>query len=1032
MTARRVETQLRLLGPVDVWRDERSVNVVGPKQRTLLALLVLQANRIVPHDRLLTALWGGAIPATGRRLLHNHLWSVRRLLDDANALVGTPTGYSLRLLPGGSDLDVFLTETTAGRSAMIGGDPAKASDHFRTALALWRGPALDGTQPEFQAAEGSSLEELRIAAVFNRIEADLILKRHAELIGELRLLVAEHPLHEGFRGQLMRAFHRIGRTAEALEEFRIARQHFREELGLDPGEELARIHRSILAGGPTAETTSEEPIPSSSVSPSPAAPPATAVPRQLPADIARFTGREESLRRLDLLLSVDRNGASAVVITAITGTPGIGKTALATRWGHRVADRFPDGQLYVNLHGYSQGEPVTGTQALHQLLRGLGVATDQIPHETDERASMYRSLLADKRMLVVLDNAAKPEQIRPLLPGSSLCKVVITSRDSLRGLTATHDVDTLTLDLLSPDEAKALLVAVLGKDRVRDETDAVLELAHLCGYLPLALRLAAAHLVGQPTLPIADFTARLLRENRLTALDIEEDPHIGVRAAFTMSYRGLPEPARRTFRLLGVHPGPDIGVDEVIALTGSSIGAVNAALNTLIGAHLVQHGTDGRFVVHDLVSLFAREQGEAEDAEATRHGALIRLFDWYLHTARAAMNQVHADHSEIKLVSEPPSRGIPAFDDYGSATTWLDIEYPALISAVNYAASHGWPGYAWQIAYALDYFFYLRDRTDDWLTVLRTALSAVREAGDQHGEGRILNALGAANMFAGKIDECLEYQRQALDLSRTIGDRKGEGYALGRIGYSLLWTGGFRQAMESCLEAIGLFQRLDDEQGEVTAMFTLGIAHLRLGRPLEALRCLERCLAFDRKTENQNDEAYTLAILGEVHEILNDLETALEFQKQSILLNRAVGNRRFEANAMSNIGRIRRQQGQYTEAIKQHRQALIQIREVGDQYAECDILMNLGTALLETGEKQAALENQHAALDIAITVKDRYRQGLARDHLAHALHAIGSTEKATTQWKTAFDILSPMGVPEAREIARRMRETSAFATWSPG
>ncbi|MGJ6963164.1 BTAD domain-containing putative transcriptional regulator [Streptosporangium sp. G11] len=994
----------------------------------MLALLVLQANRIVPHDRLLTALWGGAIPATGRRLLHNHLWSVRRLLDDANALVGTPTGYSLRLLPGDSDLDVFLTETATGRSAMIEGDPAKASDHFGTALALWRGPALDGTQPEFQAAEGSALEELRIAAVFNRIEADLILKRHAELIGELRLLVAEHPLHEGFRGQLMRAFHQIGRTAEALEEFRIARQHFRDELGLDPGEELTRIHRSILAGGPASETTSTEPIPSSPVSPSPAAPPTMAVPRQLPADIARFTGREESLRRLDLLLSTDRSGASAIVITAITGTPGIGKTALATRWGHRVADRFPDGQLYVNLHGYSQGQPVTGTQALHQFLRGLGVATDQIPHEIDERASMYRSLLADRQMLVVLDNAARPDQIRPLLPGSSLCKVVITSRDSLRGLTATHDVDTLTLDLLPPDEAKALLIAVLGEDRIRDEADAVLELAHLCGYLPLALRLAAAHLVGQPTLPIADFTAKLLRENRLTALDIEEDPHIGVRAAFTMSYGGLPEPARRTFRLLGIHPGPDIGIDEVIALTGSSSGAVNAALNTLLGAHLVQHGTNGRFVVHDLVSLFARERGESEDTEETRHSALIRLFDWYLHTARAAMKLVHIDHSGIKLVSEPPAHGIPAFGDYDSATAWLDTEYAALISAVDYAAGHGWPGYAWQIAYTLDYFFYLRDRTDDWLTIHQTALSAVREVGDQHGEGRILNALGAANMLSGKMDECLEYQRQALDLSRTIKDLKGEGYALSRIGYSLLWTGGFRQAMESCLEAIGLFQRLDDEHGEVTATFTLGIAHLRLGRSLDALHCLERCLAFDRKTGNHNDEAYTLAILGDVHENLGDLTTALEFEQRSIQLNKKLGNHRFEAQSINSIGKIRRRQGRHTEALEHHRDALSRIREVGEPHAECEILMDLGTTLLETGDGQAAAENQQAALDMALTVKNSYLLGLAHNNLGHALHALGRIDEAMSQWRTAFEILSPMGVPEAGEVAERTRDTTARAT----
>ncbi|MFI6450600.1 AfsR/SARP family transcriptional regulator [Streptosporangium amethystogenes] len=1026
MTAKSIETQLRVLGPVDVWRDGRSISVVGPKQRTLLALLVVQANRVVSHDRLLSALWGGKVPATGRRLLHNHLWSIRRLLSNANELVGTPTGYSLRLLPGHSDLDVFLTETMAGRSAMAGGDAAKASDRFSAALALWRGPALDGTQADFQAAEGAALEELRITALSNRIEADLTLKRHAELIGELRQLVVEHPLNESFRGQLMRALHRIGRTAEALEEFRTARRHFNEELGLDPGKELTRLHQSILTGEAASEATTAEHLPSPPISSS-AASHTVAVPRQLPADITRFAGREESLRRLDLLFSTDRGDASAVVITAITGTPGIGKTALATRWGHRATDRFPDGQLYVNLHGYSQGKPVTGTQALHQLLRGLGVTTDEIPHEVDERASMYRSLLADRRVLVVLDNAARAEQIRPLLPGSSLCKVVITSRDSLRGLSATHDVHTLTLDLLSPDEAKALLVAVLGEERVLGETDAVLELARLCGYLPLALRLAAAHLGSQPALPVADFVARLLRENRLTTLDIEEDPHIGVRAAFEMSYRGLPEPARQAFRMLGLHPGPDIGIDEVTALTGLSSREVNAALNKLISAHLIQYGTNGRFNVHDLISLFARERGESDDTESLRHAALIRLFDWYLHTARAAMEHVHTDHSGIALISAPPSHGIPAFDDYDSATTWLDTEYPALISAVNYAAAHGWPGHAWQIAYTLDYFFYLRDRIDDWLTVHQTALSAVREVDDRHGEGRILNALGVANMISGKIDRCLEYQRQALDLSRAIGDRKGEGYALGRVGYSLLWTGEFHQAAQNCLEAIELFRRLDDEHGEVTATFTLGIAYLRVGRSLDALRCLERCLAFDRKTGSRNDEAYTLTILGEIHESLGDLTTALDFQQRSIQLNRDVGNRRFEANAINSIGKIRRQQGRHAEALECHREALGHIREIGEPYAECETLMDLGTALLEIGDTQAALENQQAALDIAGSVKDLYRQGLARNNLAQALRALGRTEEAMLQWQTALDILSPMGVPEAEEIAGRMRGTSTRA-----
>ncbi|GII76379.1 SARP family transcriptional regulator [Sphaerisporangium rufum] len=1018
MTVRKARARFRILGPVGVWRDEQALSVVGPKQRTLLALLVLQAGRTVSHDRLLAALWPGKAPATSRRLLHNYLWAIRRLLDDGNALVGTPTGYSLRLGPGDSDLDVFLTETAAGRSALAAGDAATASERLGTALALWRGAALDGTQPEFQATEGAALEESRIATLLNRIDADLILGRHAELVGELRMWAAQHPLNEGFQGRLMRALNRVGRTAEALEIFRITRTHFREELGLDPGEELVRLHQSMLSGDSGIDEIPAESTPPVSLSPSSQA---TAVPRQLPADVTRFVGRRDGLRELDLLLAAPLDGPPAVAIIAITGPPGVGKTALATRWGHRMADRFPDGQLYVNLHGHGPGQPVTTAQALDRLLRSLGVASDQIPQEPDARESMYRSLLADKRVLVLLDNAAGADQLRPLLPGSALCKVVITSRDSLRALSVTHDVHTVTLGMLSPREATALLVAILGEARLRDEVPDVFELIGLCGHLPLALRLAAAHLGSVPTLPISAFVARLRQENRLTMLEISEDPHIGVRAAFATSYKSLPAPTQRTFRLLGLHPGPDIGIEEAAALTGAPAEEVRALLDTLIGAHLVQRTAGGRFVMHDLINLFAGDCAESDETAESRRDALTRLFDWYLHTARAAMEQVYPDHSGIAYVSAPPP-GIPVFHDYDSATAWLDVEYPALIAAVDHAAGHGWPDHAWQLAYTLDYFFYLRDRIDDWQTVLQTALSAVRRTGDRHGEGRLLNALGAANLLAGNIDDCLDHHRQALGLSRIIGDRRQEAYSLGRLGYALLWTGGFGEAIHNCTEAGKLFRAFDDDHGEMTVTFTLGIAHLRMGHPLDALRCVRSCLDFERRTGKRNDEAYTLTVLGEVYEALDDAVAADDAYQQSVRLNAELGNPRFMANATNGIGRIRRREERYDEALDHHRSALDQIRETGDQHAECEITMDLATTLLESGDARTALKHQSAALDVARTVRDPYLQGKSHDILARVLCALGRGDEASTHWQAALKFLSPMGVPEAAAIAKRIRE----------
>ncbi|WP_439951549.1 BTAD domain-containing putative transcriptional regulator [Planomonospora sphaerica] len=948
-------------------------------------------------------------------MLHSHLWSLRRLLDDGELLESTSTGYSLRLRPGGSDLDVFLMETDLARAALSAGDAADAAGRLRSALALWRGPALDGTHHEFQADEGPALEELRLAALAQRIDADLILGRHGEIISELRLLVVESPLNEKLRSQLIRVLHATGRTAEALEEFRSARRHFRDELGLEPGEELVRLHQSILAGEPTLGTT--EVKTASSL-------PLRSVPRQLPGDVARFVGREESLRQLDTLLE-DQDGRSSVIVTVITGAPGLGKTTLATRWGHRVADRFPDGQLYVNLHGYSQGAPVPGTQALSHFLRGLGVAADQVPHGLDEKASLYRSLMADKRILVVLDNAAKPDQVRPLIPGLSLCRVVVTSRDLLRGLSVTHDVHTLALDVLSADEAEALLVAILGEKRTRDESAAVTTLASLCGHLPLALRLAAAHLAGQPGLSVADFATRLAEENALTALDIEDDPYVGIRAAFETSYRNLPEAPRKVFRFMGLHPGPDIGIDEITALTGLSRGDVRAAVEGLVSAHLVQYGEAQRLVLHDLIRVFARERCDLDEDKTDLRNALSRLFDWYLHAVKAAMGHIYTEHNGLELASDPPPCGIPTFENYDSAAKWLDVHYSSVVAIVGHAAACGWPDHAWKLADAMDYFFYLRNRTDDWMSIHQIALSAVREVGDKSGECRILNALGAANMHADRVVECLNYQRQALELSRAAGDVGGEAYALSRIGYSLLWAGGFHEAMERCSEAVDLYRALGNEQGEAIAFTSLGIAHLRLGNPGDALNFLQRALAFDRKNGNPHDEGYVLTLIGDAYEALGDLEAAAEIYRQSTLLNRGIENYRFEANALAGLGRVYRRRGRLEEALDFHVRALALIGSEGDRWSACEMLMDLGIDYLSLGDAEAALENHRNALSIADSLEDPYLQGLCHGAIAHAFHALDRVDEAEESWLAAFDLLSPLGVPEAREIGERITGLTA-------
>ncbi|GAA4184413.1 BTAD domain-containing putative transcriptional regulator [Streptosporangium oxazolinicum] len=1002
--------EIRVLGPVDIWRDGRLIKIVGPKQRTLLAVLVLQADRVVSHDRLLTALWGTKIPASGRRLLHNHLWSVRRLLSESNAVVSTPTGYSLRLRPGASDLDVFVTETALARSALAKGDVAHAAEGFRRALSLWRGPALGGTHPDLQATEGAALEEQRLTALMDRIEADLTLGRHADLVGELRLLVAEHPLNEKLRGQLMLTLHRAGRTAEALEVFRIGRRHFRDELGLDPGEELARIHQTVLSG----ESVSGDAV----AAHSPAVR-TSHVPRQLPADITRFTGRVEKLRQLDVLLS-EREGATTVVISTIAGTAGVGKTALATRWGHRTSVRFPDGQLYINLHGYSGIPATTGAQALGQLLRALGVTDDDIPHGIDERAALYRSLLADKRMLIVLDNAATPDQIRPLLPGSSPSRVVITSRDALRGLSVTHDVHGISLDVLMADEAIALLNTLLGGSATAREADTIAELARLCGYLPLALRLAAAQLTGSSPAEIEEFVIQLRRENRLTVLDLTEDPEIGVRSALEMSYRSLTAPARRMFRMLGLHPGPSIGLDAAAALTGMSADDTAAAVQTLVNAHLLQKDDGQRLSMHDLVRVYAEERCVNDETADHRDNALTGMFDWYRYAVLKAMD--HLSPVDTTALGISPIEGASDFSGFDEAMAWLEQEHHTLVAVITHAATKDRHVHVWQIFSRLSWFFYMRNYLDDLFLTGETALSSARLAGDRRGEAEILSDLGYAKVFIGRYADHLSDQQAALRIWRSILDRPGEAKALRHVSYALQLAGQPLQAIEVGEQCLVVNRELEDRLGEFIAITYLADSYLTLGRFDKAAKSLEESLKYWREVNREYEETYCLIQLGTVRTELGDPETALDLFRKALLLSQNQKNKNFETDILNGIATAMRRQERYDEAFEHHEKALSLARSIRSKPQEDETLNSLASTCLSSGDAQSALSHYQKLVAGLGEMANVYQRGFAHEGLGDTLHALGRTDEATEHWRTALGIWAPMGVPQAEEVAQRMRE----------
>lgn len=551
--------EFRILGQVEIRGSRAQVRLAGTSQSALLVALLLGANHVVPLDALVDATWGEEAPDPAAAALHTRIFRLRRALgevdtDGSARIVTHGSGYLFEVRPGELDLDAFQRHVTKARQAIVAGQTAQALREFDAGLELWHGPALSGVPGRFAEAQADSLNSARLGAVEDRIEAGLAVGRHAELVPELKTLVVANPLRERLRGQLMLALHRCGQHGEALGVYRDVYRLLDEELGVRPDSQLQQLHQQMLVADPVINA------PEPSMAPAPLA---GVVPRQLPTDVANFTGRAGDLDRLDAVLDGNRAGA----ISTIAGTAGVGKTALALHWAHRIADRLPDGQLYVNLRGYSLDPPMAPSVALARFLRALGVPQERIPVDEDERAAMYRSLLSGRKMLVLLDNAATAAQVRPLLPAGPSCLVLITSRDDLRDLTAPHDVHRIALDVLSPDEACQLLAQVLGEQRVRAEEQPAAELVKLCGYLPLALRIAAAHLDSHRYESIDSYLATLASGNRPAQLAVDEDEHAGVRASFDLSYQTLPPDCARLLRRLGLVPGPDF---SAAALDGST------------------------------------------------------------------------------------------------------------------------------------------------------------------------------------------------------------------------------------------------------------------------------------------------------------------------------------------------------------------------------------------------------------------------------------------------------------------------------
>ncbi|WP_213451444.1 AfsR/SARP family transcriptional regulator [Rhizomonospora bruguierae] len=994
----------RLLGPVQATGVTGPVGLGGPRAQAILAALLLDANRVVSVEQLVDASWGEHPPASARVQAQNRVSGLRRVLraaqPDRDLIETAGSGYAIRIEP--DQLDVHRFESGVARSdaLLAQGCVADASRELAEALAVWRGPALDGLDTPALRAAAQRLEEGRLRALEKRIQLDLDLGRHEELIGELSGLVADHPLRERVRALLMLALYRSGRRADALRAFRDYRQWLAQEQGLDPGGELRALEASILRADPALSPAGpEEPAPA----------PVVRRPSQLPAGVADFIGRSDDLAALNALVAAGLGGRGAgTVIMTISGTAGVGKTALAVHWAHRVADHFPDGQLFVNLHGYSAdraGVQMRPMEALAQFLRALGVDPKRIPDDLDEAAAMYRSLLADKRMLVVLDNARSAEQVRPLLPGGPGCLVVVTSRDRLAGLAAREGARRISLDVLTRHDATTLLHGIIGADRAAAEPRATAELADLCGHLPLALRVVAANVADDPGRAIGDHVRDLREGNRLARLAIDGDEQSAVYSAFAQSYLALPEPARRLFRLLGAVPGRDFTADAAAALAAVPDGDAARLLDKLAAAHLVHQHVPGRYTFHDLLRLYARDRLVTEEEPAERRAAATRLYDWYLALVNGAARRLYPHILRLPGTSSGPALD---FDGPEQALERLDAERSTVVGAILETAINGPYPVSWLLNDALRGYFRRRWHTVEWMIAAPAALAAAEAAGDLHAQTCAQLSLGAAQHCLGKTAAAAGNYSHALRLSRRVGWPEGEATALGNLGIVHTDTGALKEATRHLTQALTIHDRLGKRGNQALTLNDLGFLLMSQGRLGEAREHAARALALHRQNGNQYGEASALYIYGQAQRLIGELDEAADHMRRALAAYRRVGSEDGAAYALSGLAAVLLDRGRPAESLERARAALSG-NPTRSEFIGTFALSAIGAAQLALGDHAAARESYDRVLSMAIAVSSLDPELRARIGLAGALGTLGEPATAREHGERALSLAQGHG-----------------------
>lgn len=1045
--------EFRILGPVEIWAAGQRYDPGSPKEACVLASLLLTPGRPVSAETIVDHVWGPDPPAKARNSVWSYVARLRRTIavDGQIRLVSRSGLYVLEADPQSVDLHRFRQLRSSARAFSEGGESEQAARLLHEADALWRGEALAGIPGDWARRTRVSLENERLAAVMERVDSDLAAGNEADIAGELSELVHEHPFAERFAEQLMVALYRSGRQAEALDTYRQARRRLIGELGAEPGPNLRALHQQILRNDP-ALTRSQQPRPRH-----------TSHLNNLPRDIPYFTGRREELDMLAEAVVVGEV-KTAVTVVAIDGMAGVGKSTLAIHIAHRLAGRFHDGQVFLSLHAHDPyEEPVDPATALDRLLRMTKVASASAPADYRHQpgtlellAASWRQQVAQRRMLIVLDDAATIDQVRPLLPGAPGCLVLITSRRRLTGLAGARSI---SLDVMRPAEAAELFARIVGPERSRDEA-AIGEVARLCGNMPLAIQLAASRLRHRRAWSVADLVGLLSStRNRLREIRGQE---LEIASSFELSYRYLSRREQHAFRQVGCYPGRDFSLHAASAANGLPVADTDQILDGLLSYHLLEEPVHGRFRCHDLVREYARELAAREETESARRVTMHRLLDYYLHGAdradRILFPHRHRLDEEIDYVPEE----MPALDDENDARTWMESERQNILSAIQYAASNGFPTHATLLPHMMAQFLEVGGYWGNAVAANVCALAVWRSTGNRRGQAHAHADLCHPRMRAGFFEDALEHGREALSIFRSLGDERGAADALDRLGLVHWNAARYRDALGNFEESLALQRTTGNRHGEAEVLGHSGVGYWHVGRYADAVAAFEQAMQVYREIKDKTGEGKMLNNIGDVEQRLGLFGKALDRyqqalpiarerggrQAEAVLLNNIgnayrglgryddslaslrsalgiyhdIGDRRGEADALNNVGATYRRMNRNDESLIHHQKALAVARELAEEYETAHAMRSIGDVYCQMGEHQLALDHYEQSVRLSRQIGDPYEEACSLDGMGHAVLVSQGAGKAEEIWRAALAIFEQIGVPEEEAVRSRLEQ----------